>query len=120
MSTHRALAAAILAFVGTGTFMVWRRRRAYRQKRRARRAANGARTEVVILAGSPHSPLTKSIALDLERRGFIVYIPVNSLAEEQTIHAELRADIHPLNIDVTSVSSSHDFRIHLISVELVS
>ena len=74
----------------------------------------------MILAGSPHSPLTKSIALDLERRGFIVYIPVSSLVEEQTIHAELRADIHPLNIDVTSVSISHDFCICLAFKEHAS
>ncbi|MCJ1479011.1 hypothetical protein MMC13_007695 [Lambiella insularis] len=103
---NRAITAAIVAFLGTGTFIVWRRRKFYRQKRRAKRAANGARTEVVILAGSPHSPLTKVVALDLERRGFIVYIPVSTLAEEQTIHSELRADIHPLNIDITSPIST--------------
>ncbi|MCJ1414356.1 hypothetical protein MMC32_000682 [Xylographa parallela] len=106
VSRNRAIVAAIVAFVGTGTFVIWRRRRAYRQKRRAKRAANGARTEVVVLAGSAHSPLTRSIALDLERRGFVVYIPVSTLAEEQTIHAELRADIHPLSIDITSPASA--------------
>ncbi|MCJ1380368.1 hypothetical protein MMC17_003471 [Xylographa soralifera] len=106
VSRNRAITAFIVAFVGTGAFVIWRRRRAYRQKRRAKRAANGARTEVVILAGSAHSPLTRSIALDLERRGFIVYIPASTLAEEQTIHAELRADIHPLSIDITSPVST--------------
>ncbi|MCJ1393840.1 hypothetical protein MMC18_006716 [Xylographa bjoerkii] len=106
VSRNRAISAFIVAFIGTGAFVIWRRRRSYRQKRRAKRAANGARTEVVILAGSAHSPLTRSIALDLERRGFIVYIPVSTLAEEQTIHAELRADVHPLNIDITSPVST--------------
>lgn len=100
---HRAISAAALAFVGTGGFIVWRRRRVYRAKRRARRAKNGAKTEVVILAGSPHAPLTKSISLDLERRGFIVYIPVSSLAEEQAIQGTSRADIRALNMDITSV-----------------
>lgn len=107
VSRNPAVTAAVIAFLSTGTFIIWRRRKLSRQKRRARRAANGARTEVVILAGSPHSPLTKSIALDLERRGFIVYIPVSTLAEEQTVHSELRADIHPLNIDITSVSFTY-------------
>ncbi|MCJ1397034.1 hypothetical protein MMC11_000226 [Xylographa trunciseda] len=108
VSRNRAVTSFIVAFIGTGAFVIWRRRRSYRQKRRAKRAANGARTEVVILAGSAFSPLTRSIALDLERRGFVVYIPVSTLAEEQTIHAELRADIHPLNIDITSpVSTAH-------------
>ena len=104
ISRNRAITAAIVAFVGTGTFIIWYRRRSYRQKRRARRAASGARTQVVILAGSPHSPLTRSLAEDLERRGFIVYIPVSTLIEEQAVHSELRADIHPLNLDITSVS----------------
>ena len=103
VSEHRAVSAAVVAFVGTGGFIVWRRRRADRAKRRARRAKNGARTEVVILAGSPHAPLTKSMSLDLERRGFIVYIPVSSLAEEQVIQAVSRADIRALNVDITSV-----------------
>ena len=58
------------------------------------------------MAGSPHSPLTRSIALDLERRGFIVYIPVSTFSDEQLVQAESRADIHPLHLDITSVSLS--------------
>ena len=103
VSEHRTLTAAVVAFVGTGAFVVWRRRRNDRVKRRAGRAKNGSRTEVVVLAGSPHSPLTRSLSLDLERRGFIVYIPVSTLTEEQIIQSESRADIHPLNMDITSV-----------------
>ena len=100
---HRAVTAAVVAFVGTGAFIIWRQRRQGRMKRRAKRAKNGARTEVVILAGSPHSPLTKSLSLDLERRGFIVYIPVNSISEEHFVQSEGRADIRPLQVDVASV-----------------
>jgi len=104
VSEHRAITAAVVAFVGTGAFIIWRRRRSDRVKRRAKRARNGARTEVVVLAGSPHSPMARSLSLDLERRGFIVYIPVNSLLEEQLVRAESRADIKPLSLDVTSAS----------------
>ena len=103
VSAHRAWTAAVVAFVGTGAFIVWRRRRNDRVKRRAARAKNGSRTEVVVLAGSPHSPLTRSLSLDLERRGFIVYIPVSTLSEEQLVQSESRADIRPLNMDITSV-----------------
>ncbi|KAL9099587.1 MAG: hypothetical protein Q9163_004931 [Psora crenata] len=106
ISKHRAVAAAVVAFVGTGAFIVLRRRKLDRAKRRARRAKNGARSEVVVLAGSPHSPLTRSLSLDLERRGFIVYIPVSSLSEEQVIQGESRADIRPLSLDITSPSST--------------
>ena len=104
ISEHRAVTAAVVAFIGTGAFIVWRRRRSDRAKRRAKRANNGARTEVVVLVGSPHSPLTRSLSLDLERRGFIVYIPVSSVSEEQTIQREARADIKALSLDISSVS----------------
>ena len=102
---NRAITAAVVAFIGTGSFIIWRQRRHYRQRRRAKRAANGARTEVVVLAGSPLSPLTRTLSLDLERRGFVVYIPVSTLSEEQAIRSEMRADIHPLQLDITSVRS---------------
>ena len=103
LSEHRAVSAAVVAFIGTGAFIVWRRRRADRAKRRAKRAKNGARTEVVVLAGSVHAPLTRSLSQELERRGFIIYIPVSSLSEEQLVQSESRADICPLNLDITSV-----------------
>ena len=106
ISRNRAIAAAVVAFFGTGTFIIWHRRRLYRQKRRARRATNGAKTEIIVLAGSPHSPLTRSLSIDLERRGFIVYIPISSLFEEEAIKSESRADIRPLYLDITSVRSS--------------
>ena len=104
VSRHRAVTAAIFCFFGTGAFLIWRRHRmASRAKRRAKRAKNGQRTEVVVLAGPPAAPLTRSLSLDLERRGFIVYIMVNSLWEERLIQADGKADIHPLHLDVTSV-----------------
>lgn len=102
---HRAVTAAVITFVGTGVFVVWRRRRSDRAKRRAKKAKNGSRTEVIVLAGSPHSPLTRSLSRELERRGFIIYIPAGSLSEEQIIHSESRADIRPLTLDITSVRS---------------
>lgn len=103
ISRNRAITAAVVCFLGTGAFLVWRRRRVDRAKRRAKRAKNGQRTEIVILAGPPSAPLTRSLSLDLERRGFIVYIPVNSLWEERLIQAESKTDIHPLHLDITSV-----------------
>ncbi|KAL8642037.1 MAG: hypothetical protein Q9228_001231 [Teloschistes exilis] len=106
ISRHRAVTAAVVCFLGTGAYMIWRQRRANRMKRRAKRAKNGQRTEVLVLAGPPSAPLTRSLSLDLERRGFVVYITVNSLWEERLIQAESKADIHPLHIDITSFLSS--------------
>ena len=104
ISEHRAVSAAVIAFIGTGVFIVWRQRRSDRTKRRAKRAKNGARTELVVLAGSPHSPLTKSLSLDLERRGFIVYILASNLSEEQAIQSMSRTDVKSLRLDITSVN----------------
>ena len=59
--------------------------------------------ELVILAGSPYSPITKSIAHDLERKGFLVYIPVGTLEEEAAVAEVWATDIRSLNFDITSV-----------------
>lgn len=48
--------------------------------------------------------MTKAIAVDLERRGYIVYITVSSTDEEQLVQSENRMDIRPLWLDLTAVS----------------
>lgn len=47
--------------------------------------------------------MTRSIASDLERRGYIVFITVTSQEEENAVHAEGRPDIRPLLLDLTEV-----------------
>lgn len=61
--------------------------------------------DVVIAGGSPHDPISRSLALDLERRGFIVYVVVNSIEDEHVVANEGRSDIKPLNIDILDVRS---------------
>ena len=53
-----------------------------------------------VLAGAPNSPIVRSLSLDLERRGFIVYIVCSSMDEEQQVLGESRADVRPLHLDV--------------------
>ncbi|KAB8611442.1 hypothetical protein FH972_025947 [Carpinus fangiana] len=81
---HRTFAAACVAFFGTGGLLLYRQRRAYMRKRRAKRALNGARQEVV----------------DLERRGFIVYVVCGTPSEEQAVKGEGKTDIIPLYLNV--------------------
>lgn len=50
--------------------------------------------------------MTRAIAADLERRGYIVYVIVSSADEEQIVKSENRADIHALWLDLTTVSGS--------------
>lgn len=101
---NRAVTAAIIAFAGTSAFIVWRRRKLNKRKRKARRGALGAKVEAIVLAGPPESQLTRSLASDLEKRGFLVYIPTETLAGEQIVAAEGKHDIMPMHLDLSSVS----------------
>lgn len=97
----------VLGMTATTVGLIYRNRRHYSKKRRAKRASNNARLEVVLLAGSPSEPLVKSLALDLERRGFIVFIVCNDVEEEVIVQNEGRPDIRPLTLDITRVYSHH-------------
>lgn len=48
--------------------------------------------------------MTRAIATDLERRGYIVYVTVSSADEEQIVKSENRSDIKALWMDLTTVS----------------
>ena len=102
---NKILTSVVVIAVGGVTYHIIKRR-SHRKKRRAKKAGNGARVEVVVIAGSPSEPLVRSISLDLERRGFIVYIVCNSVEEEAQVltYNESRPDIKPLSIDITDVS----------------
>ncbi|CRG86462.1 hypothetical protein PISL3812_03468 [Talaromyces islandicus] len=103
---NRAWTAALVAFFGTGSVLLLGSRAFDQRKRRARRAGNGARKEIVVIAGSPHEPMTRAIAEDLERRGFIVYVVVQSAEEEHIIQTENRSDIRALHLDITTTPST--------------
>ncbi|OAL55870.1 DUF1776-domain-containing protein [Pyrenochaeta sp. DS3sAY3a] len=108
VSRNRAITAALVAFVGTGGFLIWREKKRYNRKRRARRANNGARSEVIVLAGPPNSSIIRSLSLDLERRGFIVYIVCANMDEEQQVLSESRADVRPLHLDVVDTFGTEE------------
>ncbi|PGH07235.1 hypothetical protein AJ79_06339 [Helicocarpus griseus UAMH5409] len=106
VSKNRAWTAAIVAFVGTGALLFYGNKKLSVKKRKARRAGNGARKEIVVIAGSPHESMTRSVACDLERRGFIVFITVASSEEENLVKAEGQEDIRPLWLDLTTTPST--------------
>ncbi|PVH87157.1 DUF1776-domain-containing protein [Cadophora sp. DSE1049] len=101
---NKILTTVIVIALGGVTYHVIKRKSNYRKKRRAKRASNGARLEVVVVAGSPSEPITRSVALDLERRGFIVYVVCNTIEEEVLVQNESRPDIKPLMIDIVDPS----------------
>lgn len=102
---HRAVSAGLVAFFGTGAVYLFLQSRSYKQRRRAKRTAHGARTEVVVLAGSAMSPLTTALALDLERRGYVVYVVTNSPEDIQHVRSQSRVDVLPFNLDLVHVST---------------
>ncbi|KAL0935015.1 UPF0744 protein [Colletotrichum truncatum] len=101
VSKHKVLTGAIVAVVGVVAYRSYRNSRFCRKTRRAKRARNGGRLEVVVIAGSPALPLTRSLSLDFERRGFVVYIVCNAEEDEHMVHSLSRPDILPLSIDTT-------------------
>lgn len=105
MQKNKVLTTAIVIVAGGAAYYVVRRK-SNRKKRRARKANNGARLEVVVIAGSPSEPMTRSISMDLERRGFIVYVVCNTIEEEVQVQNESRPDIKPLMIDIVDVSKA--------------
>ena len=108
ISRHRALTAGIVAFVLTGGVGVGVYAYRYggfagmrKRKRRAKKSASGARTDVVVVAGGAvANPVSSGLYLDLERRGFVVYVVVQTNEEEQYIRSQNRADLLPLHVDL--------------------
>ncbi|KIW04068.1 uncharacterized protein PV09_04886 [Verruconis gallopava] len=110
ISKHKAITAAAIAFVGTGGALIYYQSNVHSRRRRAKRASNGARKEVVVIAGPAGSPVTKSLMLDLEKRGFIVYVVIHTLEEEDMIKADGagRTDIRPFLINIADPSETQE------------
>ncbi len=71
VSRHKLLTGVVVLVAGGIVYRSYRKTKFCRKTRRARRARNGARTEVVVVAGSPTVPLTRAISLELGREGFV-------------------------------------------------
>ncbi|KAI0975095.1 DUF1776-domain-containing protein [Xylaria arbuscula] len=103
---HKLLSIVFVCGVGYVTYRAVRHGKLLRKSRRARRAKNGGRLEVVVIAGSPSLPLTRSLALDLERRGFVVFIVCNTIEDELSVQQLSRPDIRGFSIDITDPPSA--------------
>jgi hypothetical protein len=101
---NKILTGTFVIGFGASIYLVQRRKALYSKKRRAKRASNGARLEVVVIAGSISEPIVRSLALDLERRGFIVFVVCDDVQEELLVQNEARTDIRPLMVDVSEAS----------------
>jgi NAD(P)-dependent dehydrogenase (short-subunit alcohol dehydrogenase family) len=106
VSRHKILTGIIVLTTGVVVYRTYKSGRYSRKTRRAKRARSGGRLEVVVLAGSPTLPLTRSLSLDLERKGFVVFIVCNTIEDEMMVQNLARPDVRPLTIDITDVSTS--------------
>lgn len=104
VARNKLLTGIIIVASGTVAYHSYKRSRFCRKTRRAKRARNGGRVEVVVIAGSPNLPLTRSLSLDMERKGFIVYVVCNAAEDGAAVQSLSRPDIRPLMIDITDVS----------------
>ena len=102
MSRHKALTAAAVAFFVTGSVgaIIYVKNNKQKRKRRAPKSTSGARTDVVVVAGAVANPLTSALYLDLERRGYVVYVVANTTEDDNYIRSQSRADLVPLHLDL--------------------
>lgn len=83
MERHKYEIAAFGMILGLGVVGCYQYRmrtdpgpRAAKKRRRVPKLANGARKDVVLVVGLPTEPFTRLMALDFEKRGFIVYLTI--------------------------------------------
>ena len=100
---HKLICTLLVAGTGTFAYHQYRQVKLGRRVRRARRAATGARMDVVVIAGSPALPLTRALALDLELKGYVVFVVCGVLEEESMLRDMARPDIRPLSLDILEV-----------------
>ena len=102
VARHRALTAAAVAFLVTGSIgtLVYIKNKERKRRRRAKKSPSGARTEVVVVAGAVANPLASALYLDLERRGFVVYVVAHTPEDDHYIRSQSRADLLPLHVDL--------------------
>ncbi|CCC08062.1 unnamed protein product [Sordaria macrospora k-hell] len=103
---NKVLTTAIVLATGTVLYRSYTVNAYLRKTRRARRARSGGRMDVVVIAGSPNLPLTRSVALDLERKGFVVFIVSSGPEDDVSIQNLARPDIRPLGVDTTDPLSA--------------
>ncbi|EMG48799.1 hypothetical protein SBY92_004084 [Candida maltosa Xu316] len=84
-------------------------------KRRVPKLANGARRDVILIVGSPTEPLTRSIAIDFEKRGFIVYITLLDANDVKYVESSpISNDLNYLNINNSNNMDDHIFTFNQI------
>ncbi|PHH67073.1 hypothetical protein CDD81_4468 [Ophiocordyceps australis] len=106
LARHKLLTSLVVVICGTVAVSNYQSNRSFRRARRAKRNRSGGRKEVIVIAGSPTLPLTKSLSLDLDRRGFIVYVVCNAAEDQRMVQTFSRPDIRPLSIDTTDPPSA--------------
>ncbi|CAX40181.1 conserved hypothetical protein [Candida dubliniensis CD36] len=84
-------------------------------KRRVPKLSNGARRDVILIIGSPIEPLTRFIAIDFEKRGFIVYLTLLDNNDIKYIETNLINDrLNYLNFSDLKIIENEIFKFNQI------
>ncbi|KAI5962354.1 uncharacterized protein KGF55_003430 [Candida pseudojiufengensis] len=76
-------------------------------KKRVPKLSNGARNDTILIIGSPTEPITRLIALDLEKRGFIVYLTILDNIDLKYIESnKLSDEVNYIDLTKTSIENS--------------
>ncbi|RCK62343.1 hypothetical protein Cantr_09171 [Candida viswanathii] len=113
--SHNKLKYASVLTVGLGVAAYYLTRTNKVTKRRVPKLANGARRDVVLIIGSPTEPLTRSIAVDFEKRGFIVYLTLLDANDVKYIESNpISSDLNYININDSKNMDDHIFEFNQI------
>ncbi|EER35945.1 conserved hypothetical protein [Candida tropicalis MYA-3404] len=113
--SHNKLKYASVFTVGLGITIYYLTRSSKMAKRRVPKLANGARRDVVLIIGSPTEPLTRSIAVDFEKRGFIVYMTLLDMNDVKYVESnKISNDLNYININDSKNMDDHIFEFNQI------
>ncbi|KAJ8145342.1 hypothetical protein OY671_001578 [Metschnikowia pulcherrima] len=112
ISAHKYEISCVLASgLGLGGLVYYRRQRLLSsgsgrpKRRRAPKLANGARRDVILVVGSPTEPMTRLLALDFEKRGFIVYVTILDDKDFRYVQSNTITD----DVNYLNLSSDGDY-----------
>lgn len=112
ISNRYAYVSIISVGIGIGSYLSSQSKSAVSKtsiRRRARKLPNGSRRDAILLIGSPTEPFTRLLALDFEKRGFVVYLTILDQKDEKYVEANsIMEDLNYLNL-----SDSYSFDLHL-------
>ncbi len=106
---HKAAVGIMLAGTGlVGMTILWHAETRPRHLRgRSRVSVSGDRRHIVVIAPPSESFWSRHLALDLVRRGFLVFVACATDVQEASVRSESKPNIRPIRLDPKAPAKSH-------------